>query len=444
VTQSVRGSIYASFLLACIILGGASREGFLGNFLLQVASVLLVVWGLYRITWHALSRSEKMLLMIAGFGLTLVLLQFLPLPHELWRQLPGRARIALELQSLEALAQPGFMSLSIHESLASAMWMLPAFGFALALITERNTPMVAIASTLVAASFISLGVGIAQFGGGSEAVWYLYEFTNRGFMVGFFANANHMATLLLVTLPFIAALIAWGRDLYPHHRVEIAAFGIPLFALTLIGVSLVGSFTGYALLVPVAILSAMIVWRPSKRFALAALLPVILTSAGVIALAGDSENIFASEINSSLQGREQIREDALLAAVDFFPVGTGLGTFEEVHRRYETRESISPVFINHAHNDYLEIFIELGALGAFMVITFLAWWAWQAIGLLRSHSAPFGWAGWIGCGVILVHSAWDYPLRTAALSTVFAFCCVLVARSSLAEKPQSWMTHRAR
>jgi O-antigen ligase len=434
VKQSERGAIYASFILACIMLGGASREGFLGNFLLQVASVPFLVCGLYRLRWRALTLSGKTLLLIVGFGVTLVVLQFVPLPVELWRQLPGRAQIATELQLLGALPQYGFVSLSVHESLTSAMWLLPALGFAVALVTRREIPAVAIATALVAAALVSLVLGLAQFGGGGEAAWYLYDFTNRGVMVGFFANANHMATLLLVSMPFIAALMRWARERYPRQRREIAAFGIPMFALTLIGVGLVGSLTGYALLLPVALSSAMIVWTPSKRFAAAALFPALLLSGIALALTGSKKQIFASDIEASLAGREQIRQDALGAAIEFFPVGTGLGTFEEVHRRYEDRDTIGNAFINHAHNDYLEMLIELGAAGALMAAAFLTWWAWQLFALLRSRGAHFGWAGWIACGVILVHSAWDYPLRTAALSTVFALSCVLAARSDEAAR----------
>lgn len=438
----LQDGIFALFLVACLILGGASREGFLGNFLLQVAAILLLSWGLYKLDWRILTRSEKALLTIAALGVVIVLMQFLPLGSDIWRQLPGREKIAEELDMLGSLPESGFVSLSVHESLMSAMWALPALGFALALIANRQIPVIPIAITLVAASLLSLGVGLAQFLGGSESSWYLYDFTNRGFMVGFFSNANHMATLLLVTLPFIAALIRAARDRSPRQRLEIAALGIPLFALILIGVGLVGSLTGYALAGPVALASAMIVWPPTKRLAAALVVPVLLAAGTVIVVAGEQDNMFSSEAGSSVQGRAQIHQDAWPAARDFFPAGTGLGTFEEVHRRYEDRTSISRTFIAHAHNDYLELLIELGAPGAFLIGAFVMWWLLQLPALLRLRNVPFGWAGWIACGVILTHSVWDYPLRTAALSTVFALACVLVASSARTASDGQFRHHR--
>ncbi|MCZ8371086.1 MAG: O-antigen ligase family protein [Porphyrobacter sp.] len=427
--KAARDIVFSAFLFACLLLGGASREGFPSNYLLQVLGAGFVCWGLYHLKWRGLSRFERLLLLLAGLGLAIVIVQFLPLPTAVWRDLPGRASIAAELQMLDALPDPGFVSLSIHESLASVVWLLPAAGLALAVLAARKLPDLAIAFTIIAGALLSIAVGVAQFLGGSEAPWYFYDFTNRGFMVGFFANANHMATLLLVSLPFIAALVREGRERMPKHRQEFTVLGLALFGFVVIGVGLVGSGTGYALLAPVTLASALIVWTPSRRVAAALVVPVLIVSGALITLIGGSDNVFASEASASIDGREEIGETITPAALAFFPVGSGLGTFEEIYRRYEDPDTVSTTFIAHAHNDYLELVLELGAAGAALIILFLLWWLYGLARLVRAGDAPFGWAGWIAVGVILTHSAWDYPLRTAALSAVFAVSCVLLARS---------------
>ena len=48
---------------------------------------------------------------------------------------------------------------------------------------------------------------------------------------------------------------------------------------------------------------------------------------------------------------------------DSFPIGTGLGTFSTVYRRYEDPSRVTRQFANHAHNDYVEAVLELGAAG---------------------------------------------------------------------------------
>ena len=63
-----------------------------------------------------------------------------------------------------------------------------------------------------------------------------------------------------------------------------------------------------------------------------------------------------------------------------------------------------------------------------LIALFLAWWLLCLHRLLSGPASPFAWAGWIAIGVILTHSGWDYPLRTTALSTVFALSCILTSR----------------
>ena len=36
-----------------------------------------------------------------------------------------------------------------------------------------------------------------------QSPWYLYRYSNFGIATGFFANSNHMASLLVVSIPFV-------------------------------------------------------------------------------------------------------------------------------------------------------------------------------------------------------------------------------------------------
>jgi O-antigen ligase len=433
VKDAVRGAIFASFLVACLILGGASREGAEVNLALQVAGIGFLGWGLFSLDWRRLALPSRLLLGLVTLGVVVVLAQFIVLPVETWRALPGRQSIAAELALLGVVPDPAMVTLSFHESLRSATALLPAIGMGLALLAVRKIPAAALSAALVATALLALVIGILQVMGGREAAWYFYGFTNRGYMVGFFANANHMATLLLVSLPFIAALVREARTRFPAQRTELTIFGIALFALVVIGIGLVGSLTGYALVAPVGLASALIVYPVRQKLAWLLALPLLAVSAAALVLIGDTENVFGSEGEQSMAGRSVMSANTLKAAQDFLPVGSGLGTFEDVYRRYEDQEAVTRVFINHAHNDYLELLLELGAAGVVLVVLFLAWWAFCFAQLLRGQASPYAWAGWIATGVILTHSGWDYPLRTAALSTVFAIGCVFLGRLSISD-----------
>jgi O-antigen ligase len=430
-TSRIGSVVIAGFLMACLLLGGSSRDGHLANFVLQIAGVLLLAWGAYQLDWSLLRISEKALVGIGLLGAAIVALQLVPLSFELWRDLPGRGPIADELALLGLAPDPAMVTLSLHETIISAAAILPPAAIIIAMLAMRSVHASALAATIVVMALVSLAIGIGQVLGGSDSPLYFYDFTTRGFMVGFFANANHMASLLLVTLPFMAALIAQGRKRFPERRKEFTVLGLALFALIAMGVGLVGSLTGYALLAPVALASALIVWPPNtRRFAGLLALPALALSAGLLSVMGDAENVFAEDAQTSLLGREEIRANAVPMARAFFPVGAGLGTFEEVYRRFEEEDAVSRTFINHAHNEYLEVAVELGAPGVLLMALFLGWWLTCLASLLKAGGSAYGWAGWTAIGVLLVHSGWDYPLRTAALSAIFAVSCVAAASGS--------------
>ena len=51
------------------------------------------------------------------------------------------------------------------------------------------------------------------------------------------------------------------------------------------------------------------------------------------------------------------------AAIANMPIGSGLGTFVPVYAMFEKPQDASPAYVNHAHNDILEVSLETGVLG---------------------------------------------------------------------------------
>jgi O-antigen ligase len=117
------------------------------------------------------------------------------------------------------------------------------------------------------------------------------------------------------------------------------------------------------------------------------------------------------------------------AVSDSFPAGTGFGSFEQVYRQYEDPLAVTQEYVNHAHNDYLQIVLELGAAGLLLLALFLAWWIFAAVRIWRSPmSTPFSRAATIATAIVLAHSVVDYPLRTAAISVIFAASVGIMAQ----------------
>ena len=434
-TRHLQTLALSAFVLASVVLGGASRAVFFAYFALHVLSIGFLAWGLYRLDWKELHSSERPLMRWGIVALLLVGLQLIPLPQSVWVSLAGRGELAEEIVKLDVAPVSGFLTLSFHESVRSMASFIAPFAVATVLLATRSKPKIAVSAAIVASTLLALLVGVLQFLDGQESRLYFYEFTNRGYMVGFFANANHMATLILMAIPFIAALLREGRDRFPRRNNEFTVLGLSFLAIYGIGVALVGSMTGFALLLPVTLASALIIWPMGRRNTFLVFIPILIVGLLTLFLFGDQLWLPGDGGLSSQAGRGKIFQTALPALMDFFPVGSGLGTFEEIYRRYEDESAVTRVFINHAHNDYLELVIELGLPGLLLIIAFGFWWLSCLKRLASSDASPFAWAAWIAVGVVLAHSVWDYPLRTAAISVLFSICCVLASAHLPKTKP---------
>ena len=72
------------------------------------------------------------------------------------------------------------------------------------------------------------------------------------------------------------------------------------------------------------------------------------------------------------------------------PIGSGLGTFVPVYAMFEKPEDASPTYVNHAHNDILEVWLETGVLGLVLMGLFVVWLVRRSVEIWRS--APRCWS----------------------------------------------------
>ena len=112
------------------------------------------------------------------------------------------------------------------------------------------------------------------------------------------------------------------------------------------------------------------------------------------------------------------------------PLGSGIGSFPAIYRGYEDPVSIVSTWVNHAHSDIVEIVLETGILGILLMLAFFIWWGRRAYVVWVKDERPdhFARAAAIASAAIIAHSFVDYPLRTAAISALFAVCLALMAQ----------------
>jgi O-antigen ligase len=196
------------------------------------------------------------------------------------------------------------------------------------------------------------------------------------------------------------------------------------------GVALNHSLAGYTLVVPVLAGSALLLIPRGSGLRIwlgAAVALSVVAAVGAMATSSISGRMSQDAIGS-VTSRQQILTTTLKAMGDYMPFGSGLGSFLRVYRLYESPDAVTTEYVIHAHDDYAELALELGVPGIVLIAAFLLWWvgaAWTVWG--KSEGSQFTRAASIASAAILVHSLVDFPLRTAAISVVFAMCLALLA-----------------
>ncbi|EQD70650.1 membrane protein, partial [mine drainage metagenome] len=106
------------------------------------------------------------------------------------------------------------------------------------------------------------------------------------------------------------------------------------------------------------------------------------------------------------------------------------------------RATLIPPYVNHAHNDYLELWLEGGMPALLLMLAFVGGWAWRSLRAWRAPiaddpsdgaatlSALIARAAAVGVLVLLLHATVDYALRTLALEATLAVLCAWLARGA--------------
>lgn len=410
--------------------GGASQNHALRLALVELAALPLLVLAAGRLAQDGLWREHRFALGLLATVVAIPLVQLIPLPPAIWTSLPGRDEmvLGLELTGLE----PGWAPLSVtpDRTWSSALALIPPVAFFLAVILLPQAHQQRLVQLCILAAIIGVVLGAAQLVSGNSRL-YLWSWTGAGSVTGFFANRNHLASFLLMALPF--AIVAGAATLRRRDRQTTALWFGALFAgLVVVALAAIRSRAGITLFAPVILASLLAAWiaagrgRPGRGlFILVGSMAAALTAVAVLAL----PPILARFDHDAPEARFQRWPLIAEAAQTYLPLGSGVGSFDAVYRSVEPLAELDNSFFNQAHNEYLETWLEAGWLGIGVFLAFMVWYArrsWVAWKSPPSREGDLRRAASIGIGVLLLHSIGDYPLRTVTLSVVFALCCGLL------------------
>lgn len=418
-------------LIVLWIAGGASRADVLGQTVVRAVAWLVAIIAILFAPKPNLKPVAPVAFLLFASA-ALVVLQLIPLPPSIWTSLPGR-ELVTQSAILSDQQQPWRpISLSPDATInALSSLVVPAVVFFLAagLAQENQKRLLSLLLGLVVASSL---VGLLQFSGSRFDNPFINNVSRT--VSATFANRNHFA-LMLACGCVLAPLWAFQSSRSPRWKAVASAGLVVVFVLMILAT---GSRAGLILgTVGVALGIISVQSRIRKRLRQLprrVWLPVVASIAGlflvVISLSIMLDRAVSIDRVFGVDASEDLRRAALptiwkMVKV-YWPVGSGVGTFDPVYRIHEPYELLNILYLNHAHNDWLEFVLDEGILGLLLLVAAIGWWGWASFKTwrkpLESHLV-LARAGSVIMFLIAMAGIFDYPARTPmvmALVTIAA------------------------
>ncbi|MFQ5673601.1 MAG: O-antigen ligase family protein [Nitrospinales bacterium] len=368
------------------------------------------------------------------------------------KQLEIHQRLDAVLQTEEPTHSASALSLNPHHTRVALFKLLGYFGVFLFIInTIRTRKQI----NQIVLAVISMGVfeslyGMAQKVSGSHNILWWSNIFGSSRISGTFINTDHLAGFLeMVIMLNIGYVISLGRRRRRNRpreqqtwRQRLSGFLrreqtynkqillIYPIAIMLIGLFLTASRGGllaFAAGLVTIVLFSMRQLKPRTTFGLMTLIVgiVFAFSTGLEEQTIDTiskryQTLFAPKLAG--QVRLDVYESTKPLVNDFPVTGTGWGTFPDIYPKYQPKKLIW--FFTNAHNDWLELLIETGAIGSTLALMMIFFYFYRFIRLWATRNDPY--AIGIGLGVlgsaaaIFTHSLMDFNLHIPANAFLFS------------------------
>lgn len=439
-----RFAILIAFLALVFLTGGGSRADIQSLPLLRPAAVIACALGAFGLS-AAHVREFRTIFAFFAASFALLLLHAVPLPPALWSALPGHALLAEadRLAGIDGAWRP--LSLFPEATWNAFFSMFVPLAVFLLMIGLPPEYRYRVLTALVIACAVSAILGILQVIGPPGGPLYFYKIHSTGLATGLFANRNHAAFFLALVFPMLA-VVAMRAKTDNEARLRLI---LCLVAAASIGpvILVAGSRLGLGLALINAIAAFALYRKPTDLrhrrgqerplaplFGVAAVAVAIALVAIAMSRTTAIDRLFSEAATGDL--RFAIWQPSFEAAKAYFPFGSGLGGFAEVFEIFEPDTLLGPEYINHAHNDFLEVLMTAGLPGLVLMLVGLVYVArhslraWNTLGD-RAGAKPYAPLGSAIVLSLLVGSLFDYPLRTPILASVFVIGLIWLQSETL-------------
>lgn len=389
---------------------------------------------------------DKLTKIFIAFGLCIPVIYLIPLPDQLWLNLPGRelqTEILKWIESTSDLSSYKVLSLYPLHTFSAFLVSLSALAVFLGASSANKRDLVILSLVLLGSATLQGMIAFAQY---ITSDPFFYFGLARTEVLGTYLNTNHLTALMEMVEPLALALMV-------HAIIENNKPAIPrvLLILTHASISLLLTFIAFTttsrmgtfLLILSIFLSFWAVTTPEMRKQVAvpifllrlALLIAIVVSQYVMmeTITGTAAEMEPSVVFGDL--RWAIFQASWEGIQAFFPFGSGPGTLPQTVQIYFSADNpaFQNYFMNHAHNDYLGLIYETGILGVVLLVCFFCLYVRQWLLLRRfpvTKVKSLQSASGIGILIILIFSLTDFNLHTPANLVVFSFICGIFFRKN--------------
>ena len=432
---------------AVLAFGGTEAISFAVVEIVLLGAVLAVLIGSKDFEWAGSWRSAA----VPAALIALVIFQVVPLPGALLRLL--RPDDGAWSATLPGSHDHSFSSLSIAPyntriHLILVVCGAAVFFFARMLGRDRASRRRLVTWLVTLGTFEAL-YGLVQYLTGWQKIFGYVKKYNLEEATGTYINRNHFAGFLEMVIPFGVALVLYESAKLPRKVVpgrnsrikrvlggrKLSRIGLWLLATTAMVAGLLFSLSRMGIISAVASLAVMAAFSGFQRKAGLWFAAGIMACGIILVLwmgAGAALGRFGTiseEYASADESRWSLWKDTtrLISGHPF--LGSGLGTFPVAFTRVQS--TFLGRFVNHAHNDYLELASDLGIPAAALFFGSTGALLVRVARKAASSEVSFERAMALGClgsiAAILLHSLTDFNLYIPANALVFSLILGLAA-----------------
>jgi len=412
--------------------------------------ILSLFSGSIAMLWLANAWLKKELrLNASSLQLPLLGLIFLGLIH----LLPLRSlNISTDLLSVPAAASLSLAPYSTRLAIVQLIVYSVFFAAALTFINNKNRLQKVVLLTIIFSALMAF-YGILQRLASMDAIYGL-RLPNQATSFSSFINAHHFAAFLEMTVGVTLALL-FGKATKDNKRIFL------IVAVLVMGIAILftGSRGGLLSLLGVVgfVVTANLLKKPGvgenssndsgstsfrRQFALVGGgLVLILVLFGAVLLLGGDESLLRGTglvgFEDVSTGRTHFWQIAWRIFLDHPIIGAGLDSYATAFPQYDTWNGTFRV--EQAHNDYLQILADAGIIGFAFVAAFIYLLFRKGLRVVGESKDAFrrnlAIGSLAGCAGILMHSFFDFPLRTPANALFFFILAVLAIAPISFPKP---------